>query len=332
MAQKQNQINEAASSIAEIMTILDSQKNQLQKLTKDLKRSQSSRTTENPEEHDQQNQDWKNDVLKLCQNLEAKVSKKVDHDVLEELVKHLATRDELKKLARKKLGGQVYLKMLEEIVEQKILQESNQRLQKKSKENTQTSRSSELEELEMNLRREIKDYLKAKAERLEATLLKRLDAKLQESDLLRADDEIPRKEANMESLKDWFKIYSKEMLTENLRELETRFMNSKKELAHFVKQHVKKLSEDKENATFTNEDLVLVTNKLTREFDEKMFLLCTDLSECKSQLANHFAQPFYRCAQWIWKSGSLKQGTAVPWNIQSLNTGTKIPYLDNIFL
>ena len=63
--------------------------------------------------------------------------------------------------------------------------------------------------------------------------------------------------------------------------------------------------------------------KLVRDFDEKLYTVCSDLSACKQLFVNQSNQPFYRCAQWVWTSGTLKLGSAVPWNLQTSNTGTR---------
>lgn len=60
---------------------------------------------------------------------------------------------------------------------------------------------------------------------------------------------------------------------------------------------------------------------LHRELDEKLYMLSTELSACKSLFSRQSMQPFYRCAQWIWNSSVLKQGSAVPWNQETVNTG-----------
>ncbi|KAJ3191201.1 hypothetical protein HK101_007984 [Irineochytrium annulatum] len=67
----------------------------------------------------------------------------------------------------------------------------------------------------------------------------------------------------------------------------------------------------------------LMHDKLSREFDEKLFLLCSDLSACKAAFQNAASQPFYRCGQWLWRSSTLKQGSAVPWNYETTNTDSE---------
>ncbi|KAI9205792.1 uncharacterized protein BJ171DRAFT_499613 [Polychytrium aggregatum] len=59
---------------------------------------------------------------------------------------------------------------------------------------------------------------------------------------------------------------------------------------------------------------------LRREFDEKLYMICSDLSSCKLAYQQSLQEPFHKCARWLWKSGALKYGSAVPWNYETLNT------------
>jgi hypothetical protein len=67
-----------------------------------------------------------------------------------------------------------------------------------------------------------------------------------------------------------------------------------------------------------------VYNTLRRDFDEKLYLVCTDLAECKAawKLAAH--NPLQRSGCWLWNSGRVKLGSTIPWNIESLNTGSLV--------
>ena len=69
-----------------------------------------------------------------------------------------------------------------------------------------------------------------------------------------------------------------------------------------------------------------VARTVTREFDEKLFLVCSDLAECKTawQMSLHSnVGGGGSYAQWVWKSGKLCFGSAVPWNLETVNTGIK---------
>ena len=82
------------------------------------------------------------------------------------------------------------------------------------------------------------------------------------------------------------------------------------------------LKKQQENALAEDEHIQRLIQQITRDFDDKLFMLCADVSACKTMFSQQLNQPFYRCAQWLWKSGQLKLGSAVPWNIQASNTGT----------
>lgn len=61
--------------------------------------------------------------------------------------------------------------------------------------------------------------------------------------------------------------------------------------------------------------------KLSRDVDEKLYKVCTEVSAVKELFARQTELPFYKTAQWQWKSGRLKLGSAIPWEIQTVNTG-----------
>eukprot|EP00842_Homolaphlyctis_polyrhiza_P003699 jgi/Hompol1/432/HPOL_000149-RA len=91
-----------------------------------------------------------------------------------------------------------------------------------------------------------------------------------------------------------------------------------------IKDNIEVLWHEKTRLLDANRDefegVQAVAKRLEREFDEKLYLLCSDLSACKSLYAKQVSQPFYRCAQWVWKSGVLKMGSGIPWNMQTVNT------------
>ncbi|TPX43668.1 hypothetical protein SeLEV6574_g04924 [Synchytrium endobioticum] len=67
-------------------------------------------------------------------------------------------------------------------------------------------------------------------------------------------------------------------------------------------------------------DMENAVKSITRDFDEKVYLVCSDVSAVKSAQEQILRRPLHRVAQWLWKSQTLKFGSAVPWNYQSLNT------------
>ena len=71
----------------------------------------------------------------------------------------------------------------------------------------------------------------------------------------------------------------------------------------------------------SKEDMDLISDRLSREFDEKLFLLSSDVEQCRSLLQQtHSTKSTQRYAQFRWTSGTLKFGATVPWNEQVTNT------------
>jgi hypothetical protein len=218
-----------------------------------------------------------------------KLENKVDNDVLEELVKHLATRDELKKVAKKKMSSI-----------------SERRSNENIRSNDRTAALNVLSELDenknasnltKNLKKELEAYLLDQIKSLEARLLSK-EPVFSASEQFKVD--IDRQD--MQSIK---------RFTESL-------INDKMKL--LLNNHASNRAR-MEGSTVSDDEIDILEQKMRREFDEKLFLLCSDLSSCKNMIASQLYEPFHRCAQWIWKSGHLKLGSAVPWNIQTRNTG-----------
>jgi hypothetical protein len=89
-----------------------------------------------------------------------------------------------------------------------------------------------------------------------------------------------------------------------------------------MKNEVKAFKTLQKSATETSEIKKETLMMTSTDMDDKFEILCREVSACKQAWQQSVRQPFYRCAQWIWKSGLLKNGTsAVPWNIESSNTG-----------
>lgn len=269
--------------------------------------------------------------IKLTE-VDVKLEQKVNNDVLEELVKHLATREELKKLAKKKSGvTAVDIQTIESQLDKKIagLNLSPESFGSNLNENM-SPESKDLTDLAKKVKRDLKIYLQQNMEQLEAKIFKKMES--QPSGVLAVDDNKPTRGQDAKArneLKTWVKGYTLKLLESRSKEIDEQMQKKQADLVEYVKRELKnvsgsKASEDLDDESSTvsqqGDELNFVARRLTREFDEKLFLLCSDLSACKESLSTHFAQPFYRCAQWIWKSGQLKMGSALPWNIQSLNT------------
>lgn len=221
-------------------------------------------------------------LLKYNHDLESKLDKKVDNDVLEELVKHLATREELRKVVKKKMNSLSEKRSLENI---------------RSSENIKNNILDELDENKFNLaaqkkfKKELEVYLADQIHSLEKRIGRETFSAINDSDFEKRD---------FQSIKKF---------TENLVDDKMKLILNSQTRAR------------KEGTFASDDEIDILEQKMRREFDEKLFLLCSDLSQCKSILASQLYEPFHRCAQWIWKSGHLKLGSAVPWNIQTRNTG-----------
>ena len=214
--------------------------------------------------------------------IESQLESKVDNDVLEELLKHLATREELKKLAKKKFSSN------------------------SSRNLAEYPRTSYTDQMDENipqdhglqkLKKELRNYFKDQIEALE-TRLKSQKANNLGDDISSGD--MPKNE-----------IRSIKKITESI-------VNEKMKLLLNTRTFDRA---QKEGSPVSDDDWEGFEQKMRREFDEKLFLLCSDLSACKKMLSSQLYEPFHRCAQWIWKSGFLKMGSAIPWNIQTRNTG-----------
>ena len=128
-------------------------------------------------------------------------------------------------------------------------------------------------------------------------------------------------------MQDWIldRIHARVEESETLHEM--RLGLAKNEIEIGVKAMIsdvvrKSIEENPHNMNAEDADSNPLIRKLVRDFDEKLYTVCSDLSSCKQLFVSQSTQPFYRCAQWLWTSASLKLGSAVPWNIQTANTGT----------
>ena len=67
-----------------------------------------------------------------------------------------------------------------------------------------------------------------------------------------------------------------------------------------------------------------VERRVVNDFDSKLYILSCEISALKVLHSAQTTQPFYRCAQWSWDSGVLKLGSAVPWTKETVNTGISL--------
>ncbi|KAJ3200066.1 hypothetical protein HDU82_009212, partial [Entophlyctis luteolus] len=243
------------------------------------------------------------EISNKVDKLQKTVSGKVDTVVLEELMKHLATRDELKRLHEK-------------------FRQDNRRADDLTKlgEKWKTDVLLEMKRLVdvriSNFETDLEPLFKAafvpeadgatSGWKISNTQLQTIIHTLEEQlahKLREAIDTIPKKlpQTLVNEMRD------------DMREQVQQAFNE-----HFSNQSGFDL--DTPAMFGTNKQVQKLVSTLTRDFDEKLYLLCNDLSACKAAYQSAARQPFYRCAQWLWTSSNLKLGSAIPWNLQSTNT------------
>ena len=260
-------------------------------------------------------------------DLNSKLSKKVDSQVLEELVKHLATRDELKKMAKKKFNKSVDSNYVEEIVEKKMIEHRLSIAEQRSEYEVKDEPSKILSSSLNQLKQELKSFVSKNMDKLEQSLLKKVDKKVFQSQNEK-ENVFNVSFTDRNELKTWTREYIQKLVEEKSLELDQNYQT-------FISNQLKRIESNFKGSFIPNknaspeivseEEMSLISRKLTRDFDEKLYLICSDLSSCKALISSQLAQPFHRCGQWLWKSGHLKMGSAIPWNIQTMNTGMSSP-------
>ncbi|KAJ3069116.1 hypothetical protein HDU98_007816 [Podochytrium sp. JEL0797] len=215
---------------------------------------------------------------------------KVDTSVLEELMRHLATRDELKRMHEKLAGKQ---------------------------------QKSGMEKVE-SVKREVFDEVRKLVDVRLQNFKKEVKAIAQDA---RPDSTQPRSLNGVTAVQ----------MHETLDVLEHRWMDQLEratsntlhnlipetlltELKHEILDHVKSTTLPDHFDSHATEQTHHLLNTLHRDFDEKLYLLSTDLTACKTAYETAVRQPFYRCAQFLWTSSTLKLGSSIPWDLQSTNT------------
>ncbi|KAJ3230702.1 hypothetical protein HDU81_004304 [Chytriomyces hyalinus] len=240
--------------------------------------------------------------------LRKRVDGKVDTVVLEELVRHLATRDELKRMY-----------------------ESLQKSTSKRFEKKEVSRENELASLKeqvlgdlkrdvevrvMNLKKEMKEWVNESGgfgdEGSKRSSKRNLGQAIMSTEFHEALDLMEHRWLEqLEQVSTAGRSVTKipDSLVEELRE------DLMDQMQLLLQQHTNS-DESNPNGNVLRAQLSV----LSRDFDEKLHMLCTDLTACKQAYQAAVRQPFYRCAQWHWNSGVLKLRTSVPWTVESINT------------
>ncbi|KAJ3015872.1 UNVERIFIED_CONTAM: hypothetical protein HDU68_012528 [Siphonaria sp. JEL0065] len=252
-------------------------------------------------------------IMDCLDGVSKSIKAKVDTIVLEELMRHLATRDELKrmydKLSEKREKGRVEV---------------------------------DLDRVRWDVFEELKKHVEMRLHNFKAEVVAERHQQTEKQ-----QKQAPVVNSAFQSVRRDSNIVSMAQLHETLDVLEHRWLQQLEqattspsnkipsslisELKEDILDHVK-LSINEQlldqtgttlgtpSALLANKPMQSLIASLTREFDEKLYLLCNDLSACKTAYQTAVRQPFYRCAQWLWTSSSLKLGSSIPWNLQSTNT------------
>jgi uncharacterized protein (DUF885 family) len=252
---------------------------------------------------------FKNLLQKHKAQMESILNEKVDTVVLEELAHHIATKEELKKYVKKTSLNKL------------IIENSAKGTNLPFSKGTQDKDG-------------IIEKLKGKVNKLAADI-KGIETRLpsvfalspeKQSELFIQGQMFDLESKMHKRLQDWVleKIHSQVEVIEmsNDQKIAIAKESVQNTVKALISDTVRKALEDAPT-DFMNIDAQShpLIRKMVRDFDEKLYTVCSDLSACKQLFVNQSNQPFYRCAQWMWTSGSLKLGSAVPWNLQTSNTG-----------
>ncbi|KAJ3306562.1 hypothetical protein HDV03_004691 [Kappamyces sp. JEL0829] len=252
-------------------------------------------------------------VQKDIRSLEAALAEKVDTVVLEELARHIATKQDLKKYAKKATVNKVLADNAGIFAQ------------------PPAPVSSAAESEAVGVLKEQMEKLKLKVSKLSLECKKwesRLPAVAAEKQSeLFIQGQLFDVESKMEKkLQDWMAEKIQIQVEEGQMLYEERLDQARQEIQIGVKALIsdtirKSIEESPSHLTHVEAESNPLIRKLIRDFDEKLYTVCSDVSACKQLFLNQSTQPFYRCAQWLWNSGGLKLGSAVPWNLETANTG-----------
>ncbi|OAJ40252.1 hypothetical protein BDEG_24015 [Batrachochytrium dendrobatidis JEL423] len=285
-----------------------------------------------------------NRLVKVVRQLQKKLARKVDISVLEELSRHIATRDELKRVSEKRLKNSGVKRIVDgkliavhkelQILNQKIIAIPSCSHNQKQIGNSSYLESKHTEETIQKIvnlmlqdhKISITNSIDTKQAKIKQEIFDALSTvNSAASAAMTLEKSIVQVESKLRhDIKAWTKKQIKTFIDEN-RPFQTKQDTLiKEQMAELARNHVEIVWNDKLKLMEQNhdeyEEIHNISKRLTREFDEKLFLLCSDLSECKSLFSMQVSQPFYRCAQWLWNCGSLKMGSGIPWNCQTVNT------------
>ncbi|KAI8835347.1 hypothetical protein BC829DRAFT_62713 [Chytridium lagenaria] len=252
----------------------------------------------------------KADLLEDILRIEKDLEQKVDTAVVEELMRHLATRDEVSNILKN---------VSRELTSENRINESYRT------------------DLSEHILNNVREHMDALGNTISSTLYDKLSHDLHD-EIRQFERDIstsrPSKENRTESHK------SEKFMSEigALRSKLDRHMHAVQgEITRISKTLDKRrdieipspVSDSPSLSEARHVDLDIATSdklvkaiseSLARDFDEKFFLLCADLSACKAAYQAAASQPFFKCGQWLWRSNQLRQGSSIPWNYETVNT------------
>ncbi|KAJ3216583.1 hypothetical protein HDU67_009278 [Dinochytrium kinnereticum] len=258
----------------------------------------------------------KADLLEELARVEKDVELKVDTAVIEELMRHLATRDEvsniLKNVSREISSESRITESLRTDIAEHIRGDVRHDMDLMA----ETISLSLYEKLANALREEL-DIMKKGIPNIDDTKRERRYQDRSEKFIAEIGSLRSKLDRHMQACQGEISRISK--ATENIRNLDVT------SLANDYQS--KRPTHSPPSRDFApqfdgipEEVIKEITQNLARDFDEKFFLLCADLSACKAAYLTAANQPFFKCGQWLWRSNQLKHGSTIPWNYETVNT------------
>ncbi|KAJ3109635.1 hypothetical protein HDU97_003109 [Phlyctochytrium planicorne] len=248
----------------------------------------------------------KSDVMEEVARVERNIDQKVDTAVIEELMRHLATRDEVSNLFKSitrdmNVEGRIKDSLRQDITVH-IMQEARHKM------------GIIADSLSSTLYEKLSQELKVDLFKLKRSMAESFD-NVPKND----DGSMERFVAEVNSLRSKLDRHMKACRDEvsKISHSVASIRNDRSVSPSIEKKEApQQLSIDHIPAEAVKE----ISQLISRDFDEKFFLLCSDLSACKSAYQMAASQPFFKCGQWIWRSNQLKNGSAIPWNFETANT------------
>ena len=270
-------------------------------------------------------------------DIRAGLVSKVDHTVLEELMRHVSTKDEIKKIIGRNIcpeGAEDLVRQLEVKINSLSREISQSKIQQAGFSSSEISK-----EIEKLVRSSLDQYLQDKLiEHNHSTEFKFNNLKRDVLEMLDTSV-ITTTNTKGRTGDGAMKRLIENRVKKELRKVIERHMSEIEQIAslrfdegvHGIEERFKALEANTQipNSNFGGGEIEILSKKVVRDFDEKLLLICADLSECKSTIGRALKAPAVRYGQWVWKSGILKLGSAVPWNYQTVNTGL---YLSKVFM